>query len=352
VAPARAYARRLVSAWILEFDVRDAFLHGLTTMDASDLRMFEAVVRVGNITRASALLNTVQSNVTARIRSLEEELGVALLHRHPRGVSPTIAGQKLLPYAMRFAQLLEEARSAVCEQSTPHGKLVFGILETTAAMRLPPVVARYKRDFPEVDIAIRTGTTEELIDGVLQHKLEGAFVAGHVNHHELIEEVMFPEELLLIGAAATPPMDGLTSAHPTELLVLKSGCSYRNQLEAILTSRGILNFRILELGTIEAIVGLASAGIGISLLPRISVERAVSEGRISAQPVWPDACRVDTVFIRRADGFYSGAVKYLVEYMKASQPAEAAERSETSIRSVVPGPDYRRDTFAKPRVVS
>jgi DNA-binding transcriptional LysR family regulator len=66
-------------------------------MDASDLRVFEAVVRVGNITRASALLNAVQSNVTARIRSLEDELGGLLLHRHARGVRPTIAGRRLLP---------------------------------------------------------------------------------------------------------------------------------------------------------------------------------------------------------------------------------------------------------------
>ncbi len=321
-------------------------------MDASDLRVFEAVVRVGNITRASALLNTVQSNVTARIRSLEEELGVLLLHRHARGVTPTIAGQRLLPYALRFAQLLAEARSAVSETAAPHGKLAFGIIETTAAMRLPPVLLRYKQDFPDVDIVIRTGTTQELVEAVLQHRLEGAFVAGHISHPELTEEVMFPEELVLIGPASKIPLDGLNGSGPAELLVLKSGCSYRSQLEAILATRGILNFRILELGTIEAIVGLASAGAGISLLPKMAVRRALSEGRISAQSIRPDTCCVDTVFIRRADGFYSSSAKYLVEYMKDWQPDESGEETtKISVHSMIADPNFPH-VLARTRVVS
>ena len=336
----------------MQFDVSGLSFNGFT-MDASDLRVFEAVVRVGNITRASALLNTVQSNVTARIRSLEEELGVLLLHRHARGVTPTIAGQRLLPYALRFAQLLAEARSAVSETATPQGKLAFGILETTAAMRLPPILIRYREDFPDVDIVIRTGTTQELIEAVLQHKLEGAFVAGHADHPELTEEVMFPEELVLIGAYARPPLEALTGSGPVELLVLKSGCSYRNQLEAILAARGVLNFRILELGTIEAIIGLVSAGVGISLLPKMVVRRAASEGRISAQPLRPDACCVDTVFIRRTDGFYSSSAKYLVEYMKNWQPDETSDKTSTvSVHSLIPDQNFRLDNLSQTRAIS
>jgi len=66
-------------------------------MDASDLRIFEAVARLGGMNRAAAALNTVQSNVTARIRALEEQLGVQLFRRTSRGVSLTAAGERLLP---------------------------------------------------------------------------------------------------------------------------------------------------------------------------------------------------------------------------------------------------------------
>jgi DNA-binding transcriptional LysR family regulator len=294
-------------------------------MDASDLRIFEAAVRVGNITKAAAALHTVQSNVTTRIKFLEQELGVVLLHRHARGVSPTIAGQKLLPYALRFAQLLAEAKSAVNEAAVPHGKLVFGTLETTAAMRLPPVLTKYKKQFPNVDLVIRTGTTRELIDGVLRHELEGAFIAGASDHSDLIEQVMFPEELVLIGSPTQSPSETMSSGFPPDLLMLKSGCSYRTRLKSIVTSHGIYNYRILELGTIEAIVGLVSAGVGISLLPRIVVARAHDEGRISMEHMPYDFCRVNTVFIRRKDGFFSNAARYLADYMMDSNPVDRNE---------------------------
>jgi len=68
-------------------------------MDATDLKTFEAVARLGGMNRAAAELNTVQSNVTTRIRALEEELGTPLFQRHSRGVVLTDAGRRLLPYA-------------------------------------------------------------------------------------------------------------------------------------------------------------------------------------------------------------------------------------------------------------
>ena len=75
-------------------------------MDAGDLKIFEAVARLGGMNRAAAELNTVQSNVTARIKALEADIGCALFARHSRGVSLTPAGQRLLPYADRAGRLL------------------------------------------------------------------------------------------------------------------------------------------------------------------------------------------------------------------------------------------------------
>src|SRR3954468_4443468 len=99
------------------------------TMDAADLKVFETVARVGGITRAAAVLNTVQSNVTARVRFLAEELGVPLFHRHSRGVTLTEARQPLLPYAARIGQLLADARRAVEDDGKPKGMLTLGSLE-------------------------------------------------------------------------------------------------------------------------------------------------------------------------------------------------------------------------------
>jgi len=98
-------------------------------MDAADLRIFEAVARLGGMNRAAAELHTVQSNVTARIHVLEDELGAPLFERHSRGVTLTAAGQRLLPYAVRIRHLLEDARRVVEDDGTPRGSLTIGTLE-------------------------------------------------------------------------------------------------------------------------------------------------------------------------------------------------------------------------------
>src|ERR1700732_3804138 len=128
-------------------------------MDVADLRVFEAVARHGSMNRAAAELHTVQSNVTARIRALEREIGVVLFQRHVRGVSLTPAGQRLLPYAARIAKLITDARIAALDDGAPGGALTLGTLETTAALRLSPILSNFARMYPQVRLSLTTGTS-------------------------------------------------------------------------------------------------------------------------------------------------------------------------------------------------
>src|ERR1051325_5572402 len=178
-------------------------------MDASDLRVFEAVARLGGMNRAAGELHTVQSNVTARIRQLEDELGTALFQRHRNGVALTPAGRRLLPYAARIASLLADAKRAVADDGHPSGPLVIGSLETTAGLRLPGMLADFAERYPEVDLELTTGTTSELVESVLAHRLEGAFVCGPGNHPQLDEQRVFREELVIVTARTVHRFDDI-----------------------------------------------------------------------------------------------------------------------------------------------
>jgi len=171
--------------------------------------------------RAANELHTVQSNVTARVRTLEEELGVQLFHRGRKGVTLTAAGERLLPYAVRVAHLLEEAQKAVKDDGKPRGRLTIGSLETTAALRLSPVLAAYWARYPDVDLVLRTGTTCELIEQVLNYAIEGAFVCGPVNHQDLAEEVFFREELVVLTARTIRSLDDLIRKGDVKIVVLR-----------------------------------------------------------------------------------------------------------------------------------
>lgn len=277
-------------------------------MDAADLRVFEAVARLGGMSRAASELNTVQSNVTARIRSLEDELGEALFRRHSRGVATTEAGARLLPYAHRVAALLAEARAAVRDEGTPVGELVIGSLETTAALRLSPVLASYVAAFADVDLTLRTGTTAEMVRDVLERRLEGAFVCGRVNHPDLVEEVMFEEELVVLTAPSVRSLEALAACRGMRIVVLRAGCSYRQMLEGLLAARGVVGYRLLEFGTLEAIYGAVAAGLGVTLLPRSLVDQVWRDGRVAVHALPADEGRVETVFVSRRDMRVSSAL--------------------------------------------
>ena len=287
-------------------------------MDSAELRVFEAVARTGGMKRAADALNTVQSNVTARIKALEDELGCALFDRHSRGVALTHAGERLLPYARRVAWLLADATRAAKDIGVPGGPLTIGSLETTAALRLSPLLASYAAACPEVDIALRPGTTAELIDLVLERKLEGAFVCGPVAHPSLTERPMFDEELAILAAPGISSIEAATQGGIARIVVLRVGCSYRQRLEGLLARRGIAVPRVMEFGTLEAIFGCVAAGLGISLLPRALIGPVWQAGRVSLHTLPPEESQVATVFIHRREAYLSSALRAFLAHVSAA----------------------------------
>ena len=287
-------------------------------MDSAELRVFEAVARTGGMKRAADALNTVQSNVTARIKALEDELGCALFDRHSRGVALTHAGERLLPYARSVAWLLADATRAAKDIGVPGGPLTIGSLETTAALRLSPLLASYAAACPEVDIALRPGTTAELIDLVLERKLEGAFVCGPVAHPSLTERPMFDEELAILAAPGISSIEAATQGGIARIVVLRVGCSYRQRLEGLLARRGIAVPRVMEFGTLEAIFGCVAAGLGISLLPRALIGPVWQAGRVSLHTLPPEESQVATVFIHRREAYLSSALRAFLAHVSAA----------------------------------
>ena len=222
-------------------------------MELSDLQTFAAVARTGGITSAAEELNTVQSNVTQRVKALEAEIGTALFERHSRGMTLTGAGKRLLPYAQRMAALSHEALLAARDDGEPKGPLAIGSMETTAAVRLPPLLADFHRRFPAVRLSLRTAPTADLVTGVLEGSLDGAFVAGPITHADLIATSAFREELVLVSARRWASLAELRAGTPESgptALVFRTGCTYRQRLEQVFVELGWPSAARFELGTL------------------------------------------------------------------------------------------------------
>lgn len=304
-------------------------------MELSDLTVFAAVARCGGITRAAGELNTVQSNVTARVQTLEAEIGLPLFERHNRGVRLTDAGKRLLPYAERLAVMSREAILAARDDGCPKGPLLIGSMETTAAVRLPPVLARFHKKFPQVQLALRTGPTAALMQDVIDGTLDGAFVAGPVSHPDLHSTPAFREELVLITAARWPTLQALKEAKRTagiSILVFRTGCTYRQKLEQILADMGWPCATRLELGTLDGIIGCVSADMGVTLLPRAIAERADFRGSIRAHTLTHPQRRVDTLFVRHTGRRYSSALESLVTCLTTAKAENVARAARAVLR--------------------
>jgi len=285
-------------------------------MELTDLVTFSAVARSGGITRAADELNTVQSNVTQRIKALEAEIGTALFERHSRGMTLTGAGRRLLPYAQRMAALAREAVLAARDDGEPKGPL-------TAAVRLPSLLAEFHRRFPAVRLTLRTAPTADLVAAVLDGTLDGAFVAGPIEHAELSAIAAFREELVLVTAHRWTSLASLragTAESGPTALVFRTGCTYRQRLEQVFSEFGWPSAARFELGTLDGMIGCVAADMGVTLLPRAVVERSDLRESIRLHALDASGSRVDTLFVTRRSAHQYSALSGFVSCLTADRP--------------------------------
>lgn len=279
-------------------------------MELVALRTFEVVVEEGGILAASKKLNTVQSNVTGRIRRLEEELGTELFHRKGRGLELAPPGRVLLDYARRMLALERQTAAAVRQVGESSGELRIGTMETFAALHLPVALKVVRANHPQVELRVSTDTTALLVDKVLNHKLDCAFVAGPVVHPGLVFEALASEELVQVHAAGSDPVQ-------LPLILFREGCAYRTRALAWQRAIGHATADVMEFGTLDGILGCVSVGLGWTLMPRRVVEASQHAAELVVKPVPAEIGLVPTGMITLRDAVPLAALRTLADAVAA-----------------------------------
>ena len=261
----------------------------MITLDLDALHIFRTVAEQGGITKAAAKLNRVQSNVTTRVKQLEERLGTTLFQRHARKLTLSPEGKLLLAYAEELLRLSQEATAAV-RSGTPRGVFKIGALESTAATRLPPVLSKYHVAYPDVQMELVTGTSGALVARVLAFEIEAAFVAEPFTAAGLDMRHVFDEELVLISPKG---------ARPTTVIAFAAGCSYRRRLEDWLGKGSVVASRVMEFGSYHAIIACVAAGTGIAIVPRSVLKIVGAEKQVVVETLPPKIARARTMLVWR-----------------------------------------------------
>jgi DNA-binding transcriptional LysR family regulator len=239
----------------------------MRTIDLDSLEIFRAVVQEGGIVRAANKLNRVQSNVTTRIKQLEERLGLQLFRRQGRSLVLSPEGELLLTYAQRLFRLADEAESEL-RNGKPIGVFRIGSLESTAGSRLAPILSRFHRLYPGVVVELVTGTTGALVQRVCNFEIEAAFISEPFTAPALETLKVFEEELVLITAKDAAEVTRPGDLGGSTLIAFANGCSYRKRLEDWLGTAGVMPARTLEFASYQAMIACVAAGTGFAMVPK------------------------------------------------------------------------------------
>ena len=252
-------------------------------MDLIQLEMFIAVAEHGSVSAAARRLHRVPSNLTTRIKQLEQDFGVELFIRENSRLRLSPAGWGFLDYAKRILNLVQEARATV-EGEEPQGAFALGSLESTAAVRIPELLAAYNQRYSKVALSLTTGPSGTMIENVLSGRLVAAFVDGPILLPALEGVPTFEEEMVVIAPLSHQAIVLPLDVNGAAIFAFRANCSYRNHLESWFASDAAVPGKINEMESYHGMLACVSAGAGLALMPRSMLESMPGNSTVS---VWP-----------------------------------------------------------------
>lgn len=261
-------------------------------MEHRDLKTFMVVARTLSFHKASAILHTAQSTISTRIGSLEEELGVQLFDRLGRRVILTEPGRRLLGSAQKMLDLEAETRAWVSGASESAGSLTIRVPESLCAYRLDDAIRSFREVAPKIRLRLITCTLEGLAADLRQGLTDLAFAYVDATHdRDLCAEHLGSESLVLVAAPGHPLARQRrvipSSFQNVPLLLSVADCSYRRMFEGLLGDHGVSPAAGIEFSSLAALKRAVLHGLGVAILPAISIEDEVAQKLVSVLP-WSD----------------------------------------------------------------
>ncbi|OXS52372.1 hypothetical protein B1A99_34445 [Cohnella sp. CIP 111063] len=288
-------------------------------MDLIYMKSFLEVARCQSFTKAAENLGYVQSSVTAQIQKLEQEYGVVLFERYGRSMRLTSAGEQLRETFALILELYDDSKRTIARQAK--GILEIGTIESLMAFLLPPLFHRFLQSFPQINLQVNELTEPSILQAIRTGQLDVGILMDLPIDDEDIESIIVRQEPLVLVAHPEHPLSalqhvGVADLNGQYLIVTEQGCTYRAALERLLGQHGI-NYQILhEFGSLEAIKQCVSYGLGIALVPRITVTRELIERKLVTLPFTHTDITFYTQIVHHKKKWLSPAIRHLIDLLE------------------------------------
>jgi len=285
------------------------------------LQVFHTVAGVLSFTKAAEMLNMTQPAVTHQIRQLEADFNTRLFDRENNRISLTLAGEEVLSYANRIIALYGEMHESVKSiTGDTSGLVTLGASTTIAEYMLPDILGGFQQKFPDVQVRLRVANTDAVVNMVADNTIDLGVVEGEVNNQYLLVEDCQADELRVI----VPPDHALANQPtiaPTDLLnypfvFREEGSGTRSVIASFLEQHGLHEDQLnqpFELGSTEAIKGAVRAGMGISIVSAVAVNKEEKLGQLVSIPADPPVLRT-FYFVRQRQKFRTHLMDELFQF--------------------------------------
>ncbi|NOU97265.1 LysR family transcriptional regulator [Paenibacillus sp. LMG 31456] len=259
-------------------------------MIVETLKVFVTVTEQSNFSRAAELLNLSQPGVSLHIRNLEQEMGAKLMHRSPKQVKLTEAGAILYNKAKQILSLYDNAKQEIqLLQNAVTGSLKIGASFTIGEYVMPRLLAEFTSLYPQVDIQVNIGNTEEIIQAVRTNELDLGLVEGSVNQID-IEVLPYMKDEMILVAPPDHPLSSLRLVEPEMLqdqvwVLREGGSGTRAFSDAFIHDASLSVKRAYIFNSSQGVKESVAAGLGIAILSRLVVRKELDSGEIRDIPI-------------------------------------------------------------------
>jgi DNA-binding transcriptional LysR family regulator len=294
-------------------------------MNLQNLRVFLKVAELEHITRASEELNLSQPAVTKTIQSLEHEIGLELVERQGRRIALTYAGRVLQGYARQIFALEREMEEAlVALRDVESGEVTLAANTTAGVYLLPPIVAQFRMQYPQINLHIAILNSHEIVDEIMNWNLDFGLVEGDASTlpAALNVQLFAYDELILVVAPGHPwsslPSVDLEVLREGTLLMREQGSGIREVVEHSLLQHNVVVQPLFTLTDNEAIKQMVISGVGTAIVSRLSVQRELANGDLVQVRITGLELRPQLSLIQRADKQLSRAAQAFCTFLRPS----------------------------------
>ncbi len=259
-------------------------------MEFRQLQTFVTITHAESFSRAAELLGYSQSAVTVQIRLLEEELQVRLFDRMGKKTVLTAQGRQLLEYANRIIQEMNQAKSAIVQDTELSEPLHVGTLESLCFSKLPPLLGYFRSNYPKVPVKVTTATPKELIAMMEKNQLDLIYFLDRPRYNNNWNKELEVREPIVFVTSPESPLASRKGLRLVEILdepffLTEKNENYRRELDQYLESRDRVITPFLEASNTEFIIQMIRRNRGVSFLPYFAVQESVRAGQLAVLDV-------------------------------------------------------------------